>query len=363
MMTQIKEETVLKIAPQRSPGYLMVPFGWVAKPLGATLEGDPSLYPALFTLSRRRMHLMALALAHWRGEIDASFARLIVSGTPAAVLDAVLGHRLKGLKRALGHLPVVVLPRKSYLQLVELLEDPAAAKLIYHLESLQEGYIGLLHSIPAVLRRVTAAAIERFGIQDGLGEGLRILAARGAAPSFDALVADLAAIRQPTQLVARLGRLVQQLPLPDLMPPAIVAEARRLDDVGEIGRLSKRFKNCLADCYLNAVNDGRTAIYYWPHALAPAVCAVNRHGRIGWALQDAKGPENADLPPARMEEIRCAFAAAGIPGEMAVEALEQAAGASPLRPHRIRRGWARRRNDAVELQEMFEEFEALEAAA
>ncbi len=103
------------------------------------------------------------------------------------------------------------------------------------------------------------------------------------------------------------------------------------------------------------MNESRSAIYLWPHAQAPAVCAVNRHGRLGWALQDAKGPENSDLPPHRLEEIYCAFTAAGIPREPAVEALEHAARAPSLRRHGLRR------RDA-DYDELFEEFEELEAA-
>jgi hypothetical protein len=83
----------------------MAPFGWAAKPLAAMLEAEPSLYVALFTLSRRRMHLIALALAHWRGEIDAAFAQLVVGGAPSEVLDAVLGRRPDGLKRVKGSRP------------------------------------------------------------------------------------------------------------------------------------------------------------------------------------------------------------------------------------------------------------------
>jgi hypothetical protein len=45
-----------------SPGYLLGPFGWAAQPLLGLLEADPSLCRALFTLSRQRMHLIALAL-------------------------------------------------------------------------------------------------------------------------------------------------------------------------------------------------------------------------------------------------------------------------------------------------------------
>jgi hypothetical protein len=323
------------------------------------LEADASLYSALFTLSRPRMHLIALALAYWPGEIDAPFARLLILGAPPAVLDAVLGRRPNGLKRALGHLPVGVLPRASYRQLIELLENPATAKSIYHLDSLEEEYLGLLHSIPAPLRRIAARAIDDLRVKpEGFTDGLRILAARGAASSFEALVADLAAIRQPMQFLARIDKLVQQLPLPELMPPVTVGGARRLDDIGEICRLAKRWKNCLAYCYLDAVNECRSAIYLWPHTRAPAVCVVNRHGRLGWALEEAKGPENADLPAARLEEICRAFAAAGIPKESAIEALEQAASRRWLRQHEARR----RRRDAADLEEIIEQFEQLEAA-
>ena len=50
---------------------------------------DPSLYPTLFTLSRRRMHLIALASAHWPGEINALLARLLIRGVPNAKLRMV----------------------------------------------------------------------------------------------------------------------------------------------------------------------------------------------------------------------------------------------------------------------------------
>ncbi len=272
-MTQVANAGSDNVAPQRTPGYLMAPFGWAAMPLAAMLGADSSLYAALFTISRRRMHLIALALAYVQSETDATFARLIMHGAPRAILDAVLGRCPAGLKRALGHLPVGVLPRASYRHLIEVLEEPATAKLLYHLDSIQEEYLGLLHSIPAPLRRIAVGAIDDLRIKpEGLVDGLRFLAARGAAPSFDALVADLAAIRQPVQFIARIGNLIEQLPLPEAIPPAMVGPACRLDDLAEIRRLAKHWKNCLADCYLDAVNDGRSAVYFWPDTQAPAAC-------------------------------------------------------------------------------------------
>jgi hypothetical protein len=101
------------------------------------------------------------------------------------------------------------------------------------------------------------------------------------------------------------------------------------------------------------VNECRSAIYLWPHAQTPAVCVVTRHGRLGWALEAAKGPENAELPPARLEEICCVFAAADIPKEDAIEALEHAARAPSLRRHGMRRQ-RRRDEDYDEIYEAFE---------
>jgi len=358
-MTQAGDLRTDKARIQLSPGYLMQPFGWAAKPLAAMFQADASLYSALFTLSRQRMHLIALALAHWSREIDARFARLLFVDAAPVVLDAVLGRRPIGIKRALDRLPVGVLPRASYRQLVELLENPATAKLIHHADSVEEEYLALLHNIPVPLRRIAAAAIDGLGVKpEGLGDGLRILAARGVAPTFEALVADLAVIRQPAQFIARIEKLVQRLPLPTLMPPATVGGAQRIDDIVEICALAKRWKNCLSDCYLSAVNECRSAIYLWPHAETPAVCVVSRHGRLGWGLETAKGPENAELPLSRMDEICCAFDAAGIPKESAIEALEHAAQGSLLPRHRARR---RRRRDA-DYDEMYQDVEAFEAA-
>jgi hypothetical protein len=346
-------------ATRVSPGYLMAPFGWAARPLAAMLEADRSLHSALFTLSRHRMHLIALALAHWPGEIDACFARLLILGAPRMLFDAVLGRRPFGLKRALGHLPLGVLQKESYRQLVELLEEPATAALIHFADALEDDYIGLLHSVPAPLRRIIGRSASRGLIRpEGFVDGLRFLVVRGAAPSFDVLVADLAAIQQPAQFIARITSLVRRLPLPQFTPPAIIGHARRLDDLDKICQLAKRWNNCLADCYVDAVNDGRSAVYLWPDAQAPAACVVTRHGRLGWGLEAAKGPKNVELPPRRLEEICSAFAAANIPKE-ALEALEHAARtSSSLHWHQMRR---RRRRDA-DYEERYEDVEAFEAA-
>jgi hypothetical protein len=218
MMTQVTNESWTKIVPQRPPGYLMAPFGWAAKPLAAMLEADSSLYPALVTSGRQRMHLIALGLAHWPGELDAQLAGLLIGGVPDAVLCAILGRPLAGLKRALKRLPAGVLPQASYRHLVELLEEPATAKLIYHVGLLNDDYIGLLHSIPPPLRRrmkMTPRAV-RAGLE---------------------LIAAVTALKAPAPLQTRVGIATGMVVVGDLIGSGSAQEL-----VGETPNLAARLQ-------------------------------------------------------------------------------------------------------------------------
>jgi hypothetical protein len=159
---------------------------------------------------------------------------------------------------------------------------------------------------------------------EGLTDGLRFLVARGAAPSFDALVSDLSSIRLPGHLIAWLANLIDNLPLPETMPPSQVKGARRLDSAPQIRQFAKLWQNCL-DNHVVQVNDGQAAVYFWPDTDSPALCMLLRHGRLGWALDDVKGPKNAELPTARRQEIYDAFASIGIPRGSAIRAIAQAA--------------------------------------
>jgi hypothetical protein len=85
---------------------------------------------------------------------------------------------------------------------------------------------------------------------------------------------------------------------------------------------------------------------------------VTRHGRLGTVIEEAKAPQNAELSPARLEEIHRAFAAVGITRYGAIEAIEHAARARVLR----RLGMRRRCRRAADFEEMYEDFAAFEAA-
>jgi len=106
------------------------------------------------------------------------------------------------------------------------------------------------------------------------------------------------------------------------MPRARIGQARRLDCVGEIQVLASRWQNCLRD-YIGSVNSGSRAIYLWEDQAKPAVCSVSRRGRLGWFLDNVKGPRNAEIDNHGLEIIFQSFAEASIPQASMIQAIEQ----------------------------------------
>ena len=68
----------------RTPGFLLAPFGWAAEPLTAMVQAEPSLLADLFGISRPRMHLIALALAHLDTTVPPEIGPLLVARLGAA---------------------------------------------------------------------------------------------------------------------------------------------------------------------------------------------------------------------------------------------------------------------------------------
>jgi hypothetical protein len=309
-----------------APGYLVTPFGWAAQLLATIIEANPTLLVHLFELDKTRMHTIALALAHLDESPPPGLAPVLFSASVREVLHRVLNRSPAGSKGVLRRLPFSVLSRQGYLRLIDLLDDPSFAKLLHHSgeAEITESVVRVLYEIPTVLRPALAAVIRCItDIEklDHLPDGLHWLASRGAAASFDALVADLAGQAQPAQFVARLKKLVSKLPLPQTLPPQQIGKARRIDGTADICGLAKRFRNCL-EHYVRQIDAGICAVYLWDDEISPAVCELMRQGRVGWSLSEALGPKNEKLDKSQLKEITTAFADAGIPEQAAFRSLE-----------------------------------------
>jgi len=308
---------VLESGQTHATGFLLEPLGWARNYLGR----DPQLITALCELELYRMHLLAMALAHTRGEPSSQLVASFIKQSEDAILEQAIGRRPVGLGRALHALPDAVLSRESYRLLVALLDDPATAKFLHHCGPINETLIVSLAALPNPLRQ--PAIFKLFGQIEGMDrfvEGLMFLSARSGMP-FDKLVADLAALNQTNQVVARITSLADGLPLAEGLPKLHIGSFRRIDALSEIKFLATGWRNCLAE-YLHAVNECTGAVYLSAEDHSPAVAFLVRIDRLGWTVRQIKGPKNVDIEPIKVSEHQQAFRNAGIPMADEVSALK-----------------------------------------
>jgi pimeloyl-ACP methyl ester carboxylesterase len=131
------------------------------------------------------------------------------------------------------------------------------------------------------------------------------------------------------------GFWVETLPLPESIPPARIANARRLDNGQEVCSLARAWRNCLGS-YRSAIDAGHCAVYRWEDAARPAACLARRHG---WFLDEVKGPRNVEIEPDQLEVITAAFADVGVPSSQVVHAIENIIDADSGALHPMDEDW------------------------
>jgi len=320
MTSYIETAFPITAITQLTPGHLLASFGWAADAIASMIEVEPTLLIPLFELDRARMHLIALALAHLN-EASPAIGAFLFTGSVRTVTEHTLGHHPTGIKRALGQLPSIVLTPESYRRLVELIADPTTAKLFHHASSIDGSMIKALYGLPAPLRRsFLLPALDCFDRDNGFTDGLRLLVSRGAAPNFETLISELASASQPNQFFAKLKYFVESLPWSNVLPPSQIGKARRIDQADTIRSLAKSWHNCLAS-YVPKIDAGTCAVYLWEDGSTSAACSVHMRGRLGWFLDDVKGPRNAEIAPNPLAKIKSAFEQAGIPSASIVIAI------------------------------------------
>ena len=175
------------------------------------------------------MHLIALALAHL-DNAGPDITRVLFCAPTQEVLHRILGRCPPGTKRILDLLPPTVLSQQGYQNLVSLLDDPRSARLLHHLDhtEITDSIVRVLYEVPTALRPILMRLVPFVSRLNHVPDGLRWLVARGGSANLDELVADLATHTQPTQFIARLSKLVENLPLPQTLPPLQIKTARRI---------------------------------------------------------------------------------------------------------------------------------------
>jgi hypothetical protein len=304
------------------PGHLLESFGWAAGAVTEIVAAQPHLLVDLLAIDCQRMHVIAMALANLESEATAKLAELLMRGSVRTVtehistLDPIIVERVFGRR-----FPSSALERTSYRRLVSLLADSNASSFLQDADYVSDFIISALHGLPPPLRNACVInLLDPIELEYGFCDGLRFLVSRGAAPNFEVLVSELAAISDEDRLVSRIGELVETLPLPTEFPLPQIQKARRIDWPTEVRSLAEAWNNGLAD-YVGEINTGAGALYLWEDGDFSASCSVIKCERLGWFLNEVRRLDDTEIDPRQRAKIRFAFEQAGFPSSHAVAAI------------------------------------------
>ena len=293
------------------PGFLLEPLGWVLAALAQPIADDPSLLVDLCSINKPRLHLLALGALRVPKPVTPSFVRLMSRETPQEVMRHLGLAWPIGFSGVLQKLPDHVIEARLYPQLLNLLAEPTAAKFLAHRPEIDERLIRGLATLPAPLRIWPALSLFADAApMEHLTRGLEALARRAGMP-LERLVEMLAACHQPAQIVAAILGLVERLPLPDTLPPRQVGPFQRIDAPDDIRAIAKAWVNCLA-AHIHNVAEGRVAIYLNDRERPHAAALIARYGRLGWLVEEIKGPANIEIEPSALTRYHHLFASRGV---------------------------------------------------
>jgi hypothetical protein len=317
----------------RTLGLLAQPLGWLREPVSAALDHNPFLARKLIFLSRSRLHLVALAVAHGHEPYEPSLVESALTDSPLKVLADRLGFLPAGLRSVAKRIDQQsVLAREDYRNLVELMRA-AKPGILLHCPRISDSLIQTLVSCPEPLRKfVTYTAAHQLPLR--LEPSLHYLVKLGMADTVADLVARFAKFNRFSQVAAAVQQFVETLALPQLAGlPSEIGASRQLTTAAELRAIADEWCNCLRS-YIEVTDNGTAALYLWKDQQVQALCLLERKGRMGWFLDHILGPQNADLAKDEELKIRAVFRNAGFESTETIYAITELLDFDTSKPHR-----------------------------
>ena len=301
----------------------------------------PEPHTDFLTAATARRHLVCLSLA--LGHDVAIVAGVVLRGRLREAIPHAFDTAPAGLERALGRLGETAWTACGYRRLTRLLDDPRAAKLLRHADTIDREAFARLDRLPEPMGRAlqvaqlitddaavavneaAAAIARRSGDDEARSAAQRWAAVESEAALFDAVREDL----------------YPELPAP---PFKGTATLRPLATKAAMRDAARRFNNCLAGRIVHAVA-GFSAYYEWLYGPG-AIVEISRDAVFGWRLEEAKGPNNDVLDADARAALAAELAILGVSVGRSGWQLERA-----LRPD-VGRDW-RLPSVAEDLVEVF----------
>lgn len=304
------------IVIQNVSPWLLSRFGWCAAEVNELAAGSRRFQQSLLELTARRFHLIGLSLALLRHvstdpNIEGSeLGELLASASAKEVIARIHGRTPKGILSALGKLPDRVLRPGAYVDLINLLEEPRAAKVLFHADSINANTIGLLTRLDPALRRPRLIALLRVPRASSTVEFLieAILRIRSDVPR-QAVLVSLGSVGTAEGLEKWFCGWIEkaEFPTPPWSGNEIIVPLRTIREMRQTARL---MRNCLQAKVVSVIS-GAT-YYYLRHADRPAVIELVNDRLAGWVVSDMKGMQNERLSTGLTSRIRDEFKAGGI---------------------------------------------------
>lgn len=267
----------------------------------------PSPHTAFLTAPSARRHLVCLAVLH--GADLALVGEAILTQRLRKVLAAVLPRAPSGLARALERLGDVAWPAEGYRQLLGLLGDPPAAKVLRHAEIIDLAVVQRMAALPGPLARalglVTELSPEGVTVLQEAYEALRF---RDGEPSARAAAVRWSRLANAKALSAAVKE--DLCPEPPAPPHPGTAQLRPMATKAQIRDAARRYENCLVDL-LPHVASGWSAIYEWADTPS-AIVQVTRDHIFGWRVEQVRLAKNAAVPETMRQAIATELAAMGM---------------------------------------------------
>jgi hypothetical protein len=299
-------------------------FSWCEGMVRAVCEMDRDFPGYLLTQSMAERQMMVVILrAHDRRSgrkmALAELGRRIRMDNKKALLRKSIPGCPEGLTGAMGKIGWRVMASDRYDDLIDLLREPAAAKVLCHIGRIKPRIISNLKQLDPAYRNNTIVA--NLCSDDDISE-LRYAVA--VARRFQPAATDRELARSLVQYYRKhppehpgwrtgslgewLGRRLRKfgVPTPPWEGTDVIVP---LKTVTEIHHAAAEFRNCIADKVASVVVGSRC--FYVYRGKVKAVIALDHDPAMGWGVGEILGKENRQVAGHIDNEIRTSFGKAG----------------------------------------------------
>jgi hypothetical protein len=254
-----------------------------------------------------RRHLVCLALA--LGRDVAGLGVLILDRRLPEAIVAAAGRPIPGLSRALGRMGDCAWSAEAYRQLLRLLADPKAAKVLRHAERIEQEMVEQLAVLPPPLAGAVslAARLERQQVEL-LVEAYEALCFQSGKARAAVVAGRWARFETAKALFAAVK--ADLCPEPASPPRAGGFRLRPLTSKRDFVEAARRYRNCMAEQTPFAAS-GWSAYYEWTGEPG-AIVEIGGDHIFGWRLEQARLADNEPVPHHLREEIISELALMGV---------------------------------------------------